>query len=67
MPAALPSAAMESSVDGLAGQRFGQRRDDVERHREHDGRSFVAGNIGERLQVAQLHRFWLFRQLLCCL
>src|SRR6266850_414612 len=36
--------------------------DDVDRHREDDGRGLVAGDLGKRLQVAQLHRLRPLRQ-----
>src|SRR6267378_148161 len=36
--------------------------DDVDRHREDDGRGLVAGDLGERLQVTQLHRLSALRE-----
>src|SRR5437879_12462397 len=36
--------------------------DDVDRHREDDGRGLVAGDLGEGLQVTQLHRLRALRQ-----
>src|SRR5439155_302022 len=39
-----------------------QLTDDVDRHREDDGRGLVAGDLGERLQVAQLHRLRALRE-----
>src|SRR6266404_3153112 len=39
-----------------------QLADDVDRHREDDGRGLVAGDLGERLQVAQLHRLRALRE-----
>jgi hypothetical protein len=38
----------------VAFQTFQQRRDQIDRQREHDGRTLLAGNVGERLQIAQL-------------
>src|SRR6266850_4396013 len=32
------------------------------RHREDDGRALVAGDVAERLQIAQLHRLRLLRE-----
>src|ERR1700733_4802666 len=42
-----------------------QRCDEIERQRKDDRRAFLVRDVGERLQVAQLHRRGLLRQQLC--
>src|SRR5512143_1021623 len=46
----------------LRGLDRADRREEIDRNRKHDGRAFVARDVAERLQVAELHRLRLARE-----
>src|SRR6266566_559064 len=53
-----PASAV-TSRGWLGRQHAGKRGEQLQRHRKNDGRALVAGDVAERLEVAQLHRLRL--------